>query len=179
MPLKSQADYPEGVTQWCSPTSLAMLMAFWGRQSARPEWDLDVRAVAAGVHDPGWPGTGNWVFNAAYAGSRPGLQAAAVRLAGVADLRALLDSGIPVAASVSYAVLKGRPKPEKGDGHLIVVCGLSGSTVIVNDPGVRLSRVRREFPLSAFEAAWSASHRTAYVVWPEGHSLPTSPLGTW
>jgi len=179
VPLKSQADYPEGVTQWCSPTSLAMLMAFWGRHTARPEWDLDVRTVAAGVHDPGWPGTGNWVFNAAFAGSRPGLQAAAVRLGGIADLRALLESGIPVAASVSYAVLKGGAKPEKGDGHLIVVCGLSGSRVTVNDPGVRLSRVRREFPLPAFEAAWSASHRTAYVVWPEGRPLPTSPLGTW
>jgi len=179
VPLKSQADYPEGVTQWCSPTSLAMLMAFWGRQTARPEWDLDVRTVAAGVHDPGWPGTGNWAFNVAYAGSRPGLQAAAVRLGGIADLQALLDSGIPVATSVSYAVLKGGAKPEKGDGHLIVVCGFSGSTVTVNDPGVRLSRVRRQFPLSAFQAAWSASHQTAYVVWPEARSLPISPLGTW
>lgn len=179
VPLKSQADYPEGVTQWCSPTSLAMLMAFWGRETSHPEWDLDVRTVAAGVQDPGWPGTGNWAFNAAYAGSRPGLQAAAVRLGGIADLRVLIASGIPVATSVSYSVLKGGPKPEKGDGHLIVVCGLSGSTVTVNDPGARLSRVRREFPLPAFQAAWSASHRTAYVVWPEGRTLPTSPLGTW
>ena len=179
VPKKSQADYPEGVTQWCSPTSLAMLMAHWGQQSGRAEWDMDVRSVAAGVHDPGWPGTGNWVFNAAYAGSRPGLQAAAVRLGGLSDLAALLDSGIPVAASVSYAVLKGGPKPEKGDGHLIVVCGLSLETVTVNDPGVRLSRVRREFPISAFRAAWAASHQTVYVVWPEGRTLPASPLKTW
>jgi uncharacterized protein YvpB len=179
VPQKSQADYPEGVTQWCSPTSLAMLMAYWGRQTAHSEWDLDVRTVAAGVHDPGWPGTGNWSFNAAFAGSRPGLQAAAVRLGGIADLEALLNSGIPVAASVSYAVLKGGPKPENGDGHLVVVCGLSGSTVSVNDPGVRLSRVRREFPRAVFQAAWAASHQTVYVVWPEGRALPVSPLGTW
>lgn len=179
VPMKSQADYPEGVTQWCSPTSLAMLMAHWGRQSGKPEWDLDVRTVAAGVHDPGWPGTGNWSFNAAYAGSRPGLQAAAVRLAGLDDLAALLEAGIPVATSVSYAVLKGAAKPEKGDGHLVVICGLSPFTVTVNDPGVRLSRVRREFPLPAFRAAWSASHQTAYVVWPEGRTLPVSPSGTW
>jgi len=179
VPQKSQADYPEGVTQWCSPTSLAMLMAYWGRQTAHAEWDLDVRIVAAGVHDPGWPGTGNWSFNAAYAGSKPGLQAAAVRLNGIADLEALLNSGIPVAASVSYAVLKGGPKPENGDGHLVVVCGLSGSTVSVNDPGVRLSRVRREFPRAVFQAAWAASHQTVYVVWPEGRALPVSPLGTW
>ena len=179
VPKKSQADYPEGVTQWCSPTSLAMLMAHWGQQSGRADWDMDVRSVAAGVHDPGWPGTGNWVFNAAYAGSRSGLQAAAVRLGGLSDLAALLDSGIPVAASVSYAVLKGGRKPEKGDGHLIVVCGLSQETVTVNDPGVRLSRVRREFPIPAFRAAWAASHQTVYVVWPEGRALPASPLKTW
>jgi hypothetical protein len=179
VPQKSQADYPEGVTQWCSPTSLAMLMAYWGRRTAHSEWDLDVRTVATGVHDPGWPGTGNWSFNAAFAGSRTGLQAAAVRLGGIADLEALLDSGIPVAASVSYAVLKGGLKPEKGDGHLVVVCGLSGSTVSVNDPGVRLSRVRRDFPREAFRNAWAASHQTVYVVWPEGHALPPSPLGTW
>lgn len=179
VPQKSQADYPEGVTQWCSPTSLAMLMAYWGHRTGHADWDLDVRTVAAGVHDPGWPGTGNWSFNAAYAGSRPGLQAAAVRLSGITDLEALLDSGIPVAASVSYAVLKGGPKPEKGDGHLVVVCGLSDSTVSVNDPGVRLSRVRRDFPRVAFRNAWAASHQTVYVVWPEARALPASPLGTW
>jgi hypothetical protein len=100
-------------------------------------------------------------------------------LNGIADLEAFLNSGIPVAASVSYAVLKGGPKPENGDGHLVVVCGLSGSTVSVNDPGVRLSRVRREFPRAVFQAAWAASHQTVYAVWPEGRALPVSPLGTW
>jgi len=179
VPRRSQADDPEGVTRWCSPTSLSMLLAYWAGRSGRPEWDLDVRTVAAGVHDPGWPGTGNWAFNAAYAGSRPGLQAAAVRLGGLADLQALIDAGIPVATSVSYAVLKGGARPEKGDGHLIVVCGIPGPTVIVNDPGVRRSRVQREFPVSAFLSSWEASHRTAYVVWPEGRNLPASPLGTW
>jgi hypothetical protein len=179
VPKKSQADYPEGITQWCSPTSLSMLLTHWGQQAGHSDWDMNVRSVAAGVHDPGWPGTGNWAFNAAFAGSQPGLQAAAVRLGGLSDLAALLDSGIPVAASVSYAVLKGGPKPEKGDGHLIVVCGLSQETVTVNDPGVRLSRVRREFPIAAFRAAWAASHQTVYVVWPEGRALPASPLKTW
>ncbi len=65
------------------------------------------------------------------------------------------------------------------DGHLVVVCGLSDSTVSVNDPGVRLSRVRREFPRAAFRNAWAASHQTVYVVWPEGRVLPVSPSGTW
>lgn len=179
VPRRSQADDPEGVIRWCSPTSLSMLLAHWAARSGRPDWDRDMRTVAAGVHDPGWPGTGNWSFNVAYAGSVTGLQAAAVRLGGVSDLAALVDSGIPVAASVSYAVLKGKTRPESGDGHLVVVCGLSDTTVTVNDPGVRLSRVRREFPLSAFRSAWEASHRTAYVVWPEGRALPSSPLGTW
>jgi len=179
VPRRSQADHPEGVTRWCSPTSLSMLLAHWAARSGRPEWDRQVPVVAAGVHDPAWPGTGNWAFNAAYAGSVPGLQAAAVRLGGMPDLEALIDAGIPVATSVSYAMLKGGASPAEGDGHLVVVCGVTATTVTVNAPGVRLARVRRDFPLTAFRSAWEASHRTAYVVWPEGRELPASPLGTW
>lgn len=179
VPRRSQADFPEGVTRWCSPTSTSMLLGHWAGVLGRPEIDAPVPVVAAGVDDPAWGGTGNWVFNTAYAGTRPGLQSCVARLGGVDDLAALNAAGIPVAVSVSYAQLKGAAKIAPGDGHLVVVCGFSGDQVVLNDPGVRLSRVRREFPLVDFRRAWDASHRTAYLVWPIDRALPPSPNGTW
>jgi Peptidase_C39 like family len=179
VPRKSQTDYPEGVTKWCSPTSTAMLLAHWGNVLACPELDLDVRTVVAGVYDPGWSGTGNWVFNTAFAGSKPGLRSCAARLGGIGDLHALISAGLPAAVSVSYAQLKGAASVAEGDGHLVVVCGFTPTTVVINDPGVRLERVRREIPVVDFLRAWEASHRTAYLVWPANSALPPSPLGTW
>ncbi len=179
VPRRSQADFPDGVTRWCSPTSTSMLLGHWAGVLGRPEIDAPVPVVAAGVDDPAWGGTGNWVFNTAFAGSRPGLQACVARLGGVDDLAALNSAGIPVAVSVSYALLKGADRIAPGDGHLVVVCGFAGDKVVINDPGVRMSRVRREFPLADFRRAWDASHRTAYLVWPSDRALPPSPTGTW
>jgi hypothetical protein len=86
-------------------------------------------------------------------------------------------SGAPAAVSVSYALLKGKPAAESGDGHLVVVRGFTPEgDVIVNDPGVRRERVRRVFPRADFIRAWNHSGRTTYLVWPEGHSVPVGPV---
>ena len=173
VPIRSQAEYPEGVQSWCSPTSTSMLLAFWARELGRPELDADVREVAAGVHDPGWPGTGNWPFNMAFAGARPGLRACVARFDGLSGLEAWTRRGVPVAISVSYAMLKGAPRTEPGDGHLVVVCGFTpDGDVVVADPGVRRERVRRVFPRGDVARAWAASHRTVYLAWPEDRSVP-------
>ena len=150
-----------------------MLLAFWARELGRPELDADVREVAAGVHDPGWPGTGNWPFNMAFAGARPGLRACVARFDGLSGLEAWTRRGLPVAISVSYAMLKGAPLAEPGDGHLVVVCGFTpDGDVVVDDPGVRRERVRRVFPRSDVARAWATSHRTVYLTWPEDRSVP-------
>ncbi len=177
VPIYSQAEFPEGVDKWCSPTSTTMLLAFWGEQLKRDDVRPSVPETAAAVFDPGWGGTGNWPFNMAFAGSYPGLHSAVARFSGVADLERWIDSGAPVAASVSYALLKGRPEPELGDGHLVVVRGFTAEgEIIVNDPGVRRERVRRVFPRADFARAWARSGRTVYLVWPTGHSLPVGPM---
>jgi Peptidase_C39 like family len=173
VPVRSQADYPEGVTKWCSPTSTTMLLAYWARELRRPELEFDVRATVAGVFDPGWDGTGNWAFNMAFAGAQPELRACVARLTDVTELEAWTARGFPAAVSVSYAMLKGGPRPESGDGHLVVVCGFTAEgDVVVNDPGVRRERVRRVFPRADFVRAWERSHRTVYLVWPEGRAAP-------
>lgn len=180
VPARSQADFPEGVTAWCSPTSVTMLLAWWQERRGRPLTPPDVRETAAAVFDPGWPGTGNWAFNLAYAGQVPGLRSAVVRLADIPDLERWIDAGLPVAVSVSYALLQERPRSESGDGHLVVVRGFTADgDVAINDPGVRISRVQRQIPRAAFRAAWRHSRNTAYLIWPDDQALPVGGEGRW
>ena len=176
VPLRSQADYPEGITQWCSPTSLTMVLAHHGQALRRPDLQHDVRQVAHAVFDPSWPGTGNWSFNVAFAGTQPGLRAFAARLPDFDTLEAWIRRDIPVITSVSLALLRGKPYPEKGDGHLIVVVGFdSNGDVVINDPGVRMDRVRQTVPLATFLRAWAYSKNTVYLVYPEA-SVKLDPL---
>lgn len=173
VPIRSQTEFPEGVDKWCSPTSTSMLMEFWAKELGRPGWDFPVPAVAAAVFDPGWGGTGNWPFNTAFAGAQPGLFACVGRFNDLVDLERWVGNGLPVAASVSYAMLKGAASPARGDGHLVVVRGFtSEGDLAINDPGVRRTRVQRVIPRADFDRAWAHSRRTVYLVWPEGTSTP-------
>jgi len=180
VPVRSQADFPAGVNSWCSPTSVTMLLAWWSESRHLLTAVPSVPEVAAGVFDPGWPGTGNWAFNMAFAGQTDGLHSMVARLAGVADLERWVAHGCPVAVSVSYALLKGRPAAERGDGHLVVVRGFSATgDVLINDPGVPSSRVQKTIPRTAFVAAWMQSQRTAYLVWPADLPPPSGGAGCW
>lgn len=180
VPIRSQADYPEGVQSWCSPSSLSMILSHWGNQLAYPELLQDVPQVARGVFDPAWPGTGNWTFNAAYAGQYRTLSACVSRLGGMGDLERWIAAEMPVATSVSYAQLKGSAKPKPGDGHLVVVTGFtSAGDVQVHDPGVRRERVVRTIPRADFMRAWNHSSRTAYLIWSRNSQPPTGGDGRW
>lgn len=165
VPIRSQADYPEGVSQWCSPTSLTMVLAYYAKRLQRESLSMEVRDVAHAVYDPGWPGTGNWAFNMAFAGAQPGLRAVVLRMPELATLEAWLSRGVPVIASVSYAQLNGREIADRSDGHLVVVVGFDRrGDVLVNDPGVRMERVRRTITRADFQRAWGYSRNTTYVV---------------
>lgn len=173
VPVRSQAEYPEGISQWCSPTSLSMLLEHWSIGLGRADLNHTVPETAAAVHDPGWGGTGNWPFNTAFAGLHRGMGACVSRFNDLTDLERWVGDGLPVAASVSYALLKGKANPEKGDGHLVVVRGFTAEgDVAINDPGVRRSRVPRTVKRSDFSRAWNRSRRTVYLVWPENHRTP-------
>ncbi|MFN0067076.1 MAG: C39 family peptidase [Limisphaerales bacterium] len=169
VPQRSQVSYPEG-RAWCSPTSISMLLAWWARELGRPALDLDVPVVARGVHDPAWPGTGNWSFNAALAGAQPGLAAFVTRLRDLRDLEMLTAAGLPPAVSVSYGILKGGAR-EDDDGHLVVIAGFTpGGDPVINDPWAKLAEgqpVRRVYRRADLEKAWVESRRTAYLVLPE------------
>lgn len=173
---RSQANYPEGISEWCSPTSMSMLLSFWSTNLNRTDLDYDVPEVARGVHDPNWPGTGNWPFNTAFAGAHLGMRSYVTRLSDVSELEDWIESGIPVAISVSYGFLQG--KPERANGHLVVCIGFDETgNIIVNDPGRRL--VRQVYTRDNLIKAWAESKNTVYIVHPENWKVPTDRFGHW
>ena len=177
VPRRCQMHY-QGGRAWCSPTTVAMCLEYWAGLLSRPDLARTVPEAAAQVFDPGWDGTGNWSFNAAWAGSFRGMRAVVARLGGVADLESLIRSGIPVPVSVSYNLLKGGVR-KPGDGHLVVCTGFdAGGDVVVNDPAVD-PQVRKVYPREDFARGWNSSVNTAYLIWPEDRALPADLSLSW
>jgi hypothetical protein len=142
---------------WCSAASLAMLLRYHGI-------DVDVPAVARGVFDASYDGTGNWAFNAAYAGAR-GVRAVAAYVRGIDHVAAFVASGFPVAISIAWesGQLPGAPLA-RSDGHLIVVRGLDAEQVLVNDPAQ--PAVATRYPRAALDAAFRGHGGVAYLLAP-------------
>jgi hypothetical protein len=182
------SQYGGGGEAWCSPTSTAMVLGYYGRLPAAssyawvgPRADPWVDEVARRTYDASYEGTGNWPFNTAYAASR-GLSAFVTRLRSLAEAEAFIAAGIPVITSVSFSSgqLAGAPISSTA-GHLLVVVGFTSSgDVVVNDPAASTaSGVRRTYDRAQFERAWlGGSGGTAYVIHDVGHPLPPSP-GNW
>jgi len=176
VPRYCQLDHAGG-SVWCSPTSVSMVLGHWAKTLGRPDLDVTVPFVAGEVFDPAWPGTGNWSFNVAFAGSFPKMRAYAARFSGLEELWAWTSRGIPVPVSVCYNRLKQEPGPTSG--HLVVCVGRAeDGGVIVHDPGSR-SMPRRVVSREVFLRAWAHSNQTVYVVHPEGTEWPGPPGGAW
>lgn len=158
--------------QYCSPTSVSMLLGYWAKKLGRPELDQSVPEVVASVFDEKYPGTGNWSFNVALMGSQSGLTSYVTRLAKIGDLEALLAAENPVICSVSNNLLQANGKPPGNDGHLVVLVGMNkAGDLIINDPGNE-RQIRRSVKRTDFWNAWSHSGRTVYVCHPYGTILP-------
>jgi len=142
---------------WCSATSLAMLLRFHGIEA-------DVATVAHAVYDASYAGTGNWSFNAAYAGAR-GLRSVVAYVRGLEHVAAFVAAGLPAAISISWTPgqLPGAPL-EHSDGHLLVVRGLDDTHVTVNDPAH--PSVETRYPRAALDALFRAAGGVAYLVAP-------------
>jgi hypothetical protein len=152
---------PHSGSRWCSPASLAMLLRYHGV-------DVNVRETAAGVTDERYGGTGNWAFNAAYAG-RFGLRGVVAYLAGLDHAGAFLAAGLPVALSIAWnhGELVGAPLPTS-DGHLIVLRGLEPGFAIVNDPAQPGVAVR--YDRASLDRVFRAHGGVAYLVAPRARS---------
>jgi len=175
--------YGGGGAAWCSPTSLTMILGYYGRQPtpasyawvARGYPDPYVAQVARATYDVGWSGTGNWSFNMAYANSQ-GLDAFVTRLTDLREAEKFIAAGIPLAASISFSAgqLTGAPISST-PGHLVVIVGFTADgSVVVNDPAApNNASVRRVYNRAQFEAAWlRKSSGAVYVVHDAAHPLP-------
>jgi len=173
---RAQGNYPRG-SVLCSATSTSMLLNHWSKVLGRPALDRDVPEVETNVWDPVYDGAGNWPFNTAYMGSFPELTSYVSRLTCLRDLEDLIDQGIPVACSVSFDMLRGRPLSPKESGHLVLVVGFTeDGTPVFNDPAFK-EGVRKTYPRDDFEKAWNYSARTVYIVHPIGTKL--TPSRVW
>jgi hypothetical protein len=185
--MTHRGQYPEyggGGQAWCSPTSLSMVLAYYGVKPTADEYawvndsyaDPWVDEVARRVYDHEYAGAGNWPFNTAYAATRVP-RAAVIRLASLRDAERFIAAGIPLIVSISFSSgqLSGAPISSTA-GHLVVIAGFTASgDVVVNDPAASSnSGVRRTYSRAQFEAAWQRkSHGTTYVLRDGNHTYPT------
>lgn len=179
--------YGGGGEAWCSPTSLAMVLGYYGRLPAASTYrwvpkgtDRFVDHVARLTYDHAYRGTGNWPFNTAYAATRTG-RAFVTRLANLRMAERFVRAGIPVVVSVRFAKgqLTGAPISST-PGHLMVLTGFTAAgDPVVNDPAAPTNRsVRRTYDRGELERAWlRGSDGTAYVITDAGHPLPKRPTG--
>ena len=153
VPRRSQMVVPKIGNRICSPTSVAMVLEYYGT-------NLPTTTVARGVYDNSTKIYGNWSFNTAYAASL-GYNA----YVDTFDLNALkytLSRGIPVICSIATydkAQLEGSPMAYPS-GHLVVACGyeqIGGVTYInFNDPAAPTAdTVRRSYRADQFERVWN------------------------
>jgi hypothetical protein len=184
------AELDNGGASWCSPTSTAMILAFWGTGPGAADYawvdptfdDPWVDHAARHTYDAGYGGCGNWPFNTAYAAGF-GLDAFVTRLRSLHEAELFLRAGIPLAASIVAAPggLDGYPHADGTAGHLVVIVGLtSRGDPIVNDPAAPSNdTVRRVYARAQFERAWiGGSGGVVYVIRPPHVALPASP-GNW
>ncbi|HEY0381807.1 MAG TPA: C39 family peptidase [Candidatus Elarobacter sp.] len=163
---------------WCSAAAVAMLLRYHGV-------DADVPAVVRGVYDASYGGSGNWAFNAAYAGAR-GLRGMVAYLRGIDHVAAFVDAGLPVAVAVGWNAgeLPGAPL-DHSEGHLLVVRGVEPSHVLVNDPAHPAIATR--YSRTALDLIFREHGGIAYLIAPRartaelvalanGQPPPTDPI---
>ena len=168
--------YPQwgnGGEAWCSPTSTAMVLAYYGLAPATTgitpgHADAIVDHTAKMVFDHGYDGTGNWAFNTAYASTLVAGDAYVTRLRDLREAEDHILAGVPLIVSVAFGrnQLTGAPI-SASNGHLMVVVGFEpDGDVVVNDPaGATDAEVRRVYDRAQFERIWiAASGGTAYVI---------------
>lgn len=178
-------EYGAGGEAWCSPTSVTMVAAYWGRSPDPVDtaWvtdglgDPEVPHAARRCYDAGYGGAGNWAFAAAYAGSL-GLDAVVTRLVDLREVEQLVAAGIPVIASVRFAAKQLDGAGYSTDGHLLVVSGFTAAgDVRCHDPASHSrasdADVPVTYPRAQLERAWlEGSGGLVYVLRPPDVPLP-------
>jgi hypothetical protein len=179
-------EYDNGGEAWCSPTSTAMVLGFYGTGPSATDLatfpgaghvDGQVDYAARYVYDWNYQGAGNWPYNTAYAATF-GLNAFVTRLRSLAEAERFIDAGIPLVASINGSLPGFLFK--KTSGHLLVIRGFTATgDVITNDPAVFANAdARKVYARDDFENVWlGGSAGIVYVIHPAGFPLPANVGG--
>lgn len=187
-----RGEYPEydsGGKSWCSPTSVSMVLAHWGRGPAPADYawvdpgltDRFVDHAARHCFDHHYQGAGNWAFNTAYA-ARFGMRAFVTRLRGLQEAELFVAAGIPLVLSVAFAEDELDGAGYDSQGHLLVLVGIDEhGDVVCNDPAshgeASNDKVRTTYDRAQLERAWiRASGGVTYVIHPPDVALPAPPV---
>ncbi|WP_320064666.1 C39 family peptidase [Micromonospora sp. RTGN7] len=174
-----------GGDSWCSPTSVSMVLDYWGAgpTADRYAWVVPAGSRPAVVHaarhcyDPAYGGAGNWAFNTAYAG-RHGVDAFVTRLRSLAEAGAFVAAGVPLVLSATFRRGEVPGLDYDTQGHLMVLVGFTvDGDPVLNDPYAPDDvGVRRTVDRHRFEAAWQGgSGGIVYVIHPPDVALPPPP----
>ena len=159
VPFRTQKDAPKSLSgEICSPTSVSMVMVYWGVDRPTVE-------NALAIYDPEHEIFGNWGRAVARAGAC-GLDAWLTRFRDWEAVKAEVAAGRPVIASVRFergefpsAVLP------RTDGHLIVVRGFTPEgDVVVNDPASRERGSGAVYRADELARAWFGHGGVGYVI---------------
>jgi len=174
VPFRSQVtEDPRIAGRVCSPTSVAMALAFARARSADPEVPppsdpgRPVMDVCTRAYDAHFDLFGNWPRNiqAAFELGEPGWL---MRISDWPEAHAFIARGIPLIASIRAKPGELRGAPYDGtDGHLIVIVGFTREgDAIVLDPAVETAgRARRIYRHEDLERVWfEGSAGTTYVI---------------
>jgi hypothetical protein len=125
--LSQMEEAPEIRERICSPTCVAMVLAFWGHP-------VPPAQVADEVFHRGLDLYGVWPA-AIHAAARRGVAGYLLRFPDWAAAAWCLGRGVPVIASIRFepGELEGAPLSRTA-GHLVVLAGEDGAHVLVNDP---------------------------------------------
>ena len=139
----------------CGPTATAMALGL-DTTEALAAFAAKARHGPSGLYGA-WPQN---LWAAARHGRLAGLELATDWRVGERALAA----GTPVVASIRFAAgrLEGAPMAATG-GHLVLLRGIAGGDVIVNDPAAPPNAVERRYSAAEFADAWLRWRGAAYV----------------
>ncbi|MGH7389069.1 MAG: C39 family peptidase [Candidatus Rokuibacteriota bacterium] len=142
----------------CSPASVAMVLAYWGRR-------VDVRPLARDMLHAALDLYGVWPA-AIRAAARRGVLGYLMRFPDWPAAAWCLARAIPIIASVRYAPgeLPGAAIPAT-PGHLLVLTGYEDDHVYVNDPAANTrGAVKRRYRLTDLARVWLDRSGVGYVL---------------
>jgi hypothetical protein len=169
VPQRTQIVEPEAIRlRICSPTSLGMAMQYLGRS-------VPTLTLADAVFHAPTDRYGVWPA-AVRAAALHGIPGYLLRFPDWTTAAWCLARGLPIVASIRFGAgeLTGSPLSDT-TGHLVVITGLDGDDVLVNDPAApTVAAVARRYRRSEFTRAWLERSGVGYVFFRSEGALPPS-----